>query len=141
MKNYVFGAMILTAVSLLLMGCQSAERKAQSLYEAGKYEEVIAQYGDNPDAAGIVEAAKQVIGDKLLAKGDYDAYLELWDTSPLADSARKRVSDELFKQQRYQEIMEKYGETPAAKRSQIILEKRQTDSLMADSLAKTASQK
>ena len=141
MKHFFSVILAAIALSFIISGCQSAERKAQLLYEAGRYQDVIDQYGDNPDAAGVVDAAKQVVGDELLRQGDFDSYLELWDDTPLADSARARVAEELFKQERYQEILDKYGDTPAAERAKIKLDKMAADSAAADSIAKAAAKK
>jgi thioredoxin-like negative regulator of GroEL len=129
MRHAVILLLALAAAGLILSGCDSAQQKAKRLYEQGKYEEVLAQFNDDPSAAEYVDAARKVLGEKLLADKDYDGYLELHEGSPLAAKARERVAEELFKEGRYQEVLDQYGNTPSAPPARAMLAKKQADSL------------
>jgi len=122
----------ITTVTFLFLGCQSAAKRAQGLYEQGKYEEVIEKYQDNPDAAGVVEAAKSVIGDELLRQRKYDEYLELWDNTRLSDSAKSVVARELAKRQSNQGSGDLSGDTSSSPQPEIAIGKVRGDSVSAD---------
>ena len=114
MKRAIYPMVVIVAAGLLWMGCSSPQQKAQKLYDAGQYEQVVAKYSDEPTAAPIVQQSKDKIAEKWLAEGRYQAVVDTFPNSPSAKEARNKLADQLLQQKRYQEVIDKYPETPAA---------------------------
>jgi len=88
MKRFFFLTMVLAATGLLWLGCSSPQQKAQKLYDAGQYEEVVAKYSNEPTASAVVQQSRDKIAEKWLAEGRYQAVVDTFPNSPSAREAR-----------------------------------------------------
>ena len=89
MKKYVLlaGVVLLAAMIVMVLGCSSPMAKAQKLFNEGKYEEVIAQYGSDPNVAAVVTQAKEKVAEKMLTEGKYAAIVEMYPETMAAKEA------------------------------------------------------
>ena len=125
MKRYLLWAVLLLTAAVLIFatGCSSPITKAQKLYNEGKYEEVIAQYGSDPNVAAVVIQAKEKLAEKLLMEGKYAVVVEMYPETAAAKEARNKLAEQLFLQKHYAEVIAKYPETPWAAQAKIEMDK------------------
>jgi hypothetical protein len=125
MKKILLSAVVLLAIAALILmaGCSSPTDKAQKLFNAGKYEEVIAQYGSDPNVAAVVTQAKEKLAEKMVADGKYAAVLELYPETAAAKAARDKLAEQLFLAKNYAELIAKYPETSWAAQAKVELDK------------------
>jgi hypothetical protein len=133
----VFVSVFLLCLSLL--GCSSPEKRAQKLFDQGKYEEIIAQYPDVPlvksarDTLDARERAKHTTdelmayvdpwpdirtpeeraAERLFRAGMYDSVFALYPKTPAANMARNAIADTLLRNGKISELIQKYPNTPA----------------------------
>lgn len=123
MKRIAYLSIVLAVSVFVILGCASPQQRAQKLYDAGKYEEVVVKYSNEPTAAGVVQQSKDKIAERWLAEQRYQAVLDTFPNSPSAREARIRLAEQLLQQKRYQEAIQKYPETQAAAQARIELAK------------------
>jgi len=116
-------ALLSLAVLILVLGCSSPLQKAQKLFNEGKYEEVIAQYGSDPNVATVVTQAKEKLAEKMVADGKYAAVLELYPETAAAKAAMEKLAEQLFNEKKYAEVIAKYPETTWAVQAKAELDK------------------
>ncbi len=134
MKRAISLLTVLAIGALFVIGCESPQAKAQKLYSAGRYEDVIAQYGREPSAAPVVQQAKDKIAERWYTEGRYQAVLDSFPTSPSAHDARNRLAEQWLNQKRYQDVVDKFPDTPAATQAHTELA-RMSDTTKADRTA------
>ena len=88
MKRAAYFIAALMAVSVLWIGCSSPGQQAQKLYDAGRYEEVVAKYSNEPSASAVVQQSRDKIAEKWFAEGRYQAVVDTFPNSPSARAAR-----------------------------------------------------
>jgi hypothetical protein len=115
----------------LLLGCTTPEQRAQTLFNEGKYEEILKKYPASP----IAEQAKDKLAQRWLALGMYEEIKKVYPNTPTAKIATQRwmfdaeeevwrqsgrtlqrdsVAESLYLDQRYEEVILKYPKTVAA---------------------------
>jgi hypothetical protein len=97
---------LLFTVCLLLTGCSSPEKRAQKLFEQGRYEEVIAKYPTLP----ISKQAKDKIAEKLLVEGKYDEILANYGDTPSAAEATNKIAVKLYNERRNDQNLRPYDQ-------------------------------
>jgi len=107
--NVVIAAVL--AGLVLAIGCSSPASKAQKMYNEGKYEEVIVQYGNDPNMAAIVTQAKEKLAEKMVTEGKYEAVIQMYPETAAAKEARNKLAEQLFLARKYDEVIAKYPET------------------------------
>jgi len=123
-RFFVSAIVVLAIASLALMaGCSSPTDKAQKLFNEGKYEEVIAQYGSDPNVAAVVTQAKEKLAENMVAEGKYAAVLELYPETAAATAAKNKLAEQLFLAKNYAEVIAKYPETTWAAQAKIEMDK------------------
>ncbi|MFZ5434631.1 MAG: tetratricopeptide repeat protein [Calditrichota bacterium] len=122
MKRYGLILMLLVFAGLYLIGCASPQQKAQALFNAGNYEQVVAQYGNDPSCAGLVADSKEKIAEKMLADGKYAAVLEMYPDTKAAKEAENKLAEQLFVAGKYEEVIAKYPNSPFAMKAKTALE-------------------
>ena len=125
MKKYVLlaGVVLLAAMIVMVLGCSSPMAKAQKLFNEGKYEEVIAQYGSDPNVAAVVTQAKEKVAEKMLTEGKYAAIVEMYPETMAAKEAKNKLAEQLFMQKNYAEVIAKYPDTPWAAQAKMEMDK------------------
>jgi len=123
MKRTWILVILMAFAALYLIGCSSPMQKAQKLMAEGKYEEVIAAYGSNPELASIVADAKEKLAVNLFNEGKYQEVLDNYPESAAAKEAMSKLADMLFAEGKFQEVIDKYPGTPAAAKAQVELDK------------------
>jgi hypothetical protein len=100
---------IILLACLLLFGCSSPEKRAQALFDQGKYEEVTAKYPNLP----IAKMAKDKVAEKRLREGKYEEIVtdSGFDTRAEAE-ATNRIAEKLYEGKQYDEVANKYPNTP-----------------------------
>jgi uncharacterized protein YcfL len=111
---------IVLLACLLLCGCSSPEKRAQKLFNEGKYEEVIAQYPDLPIA--------KIARDSIAAKEEVEhhKYEQILASCPgpdtlAIDPEARRMAERMFLAGHYDSVLNKYQNTPAASQVRIAL--------------------
>lgn len=127
MKRTWILVVLMAFAALYLIGCASPMQKAQKLMAAGKYEEVIATYGSNPELATIVADAKEKQAVKLFSEGKYQEILDKYPETAAAKEAMSKLADLLFAEGKFQEVIDKYPGTPAAARARAELDKQRQE--------------
>ncbi|MBU0509845.1 hypothetical protein KKH27_13565 [bacterium] len=127
MKRTWILVILLAFAAVYFMGCASPQQKAQQLMAAGKYEEVITQYGANPDLAGLVAEAKEKVAEKWLAEGKLQEILDTYPETKAAKEAKNMLAEKLFAEGKFQEVIDKYPGTPAAEKAKAELEKQKQE--------------
>jgi hypothetical protein len=97
-------------VTILASSCSSPEQRAQKLFDAGKYEEVLRLYPNDT----LASAARCKVAEKYLSEGRYKKVIAEYSDTPSAPKARNRLAERLLSLRYYDELFEKYGDTPAA---------------------------
>lgn len=133
MKRGWITLLLVSAVTLFLIGCSSPMKEAQKMMDAGQYEQVIQKFGSNPELASIVQMAKDKIVEKLFSEGKYNTILEMYADHRMAKEAKNKLADALLAEGKLDEVIAKYPDTPAA-----IQAKLQQQQMMNDSLAAVA---
>jgi hypothetical protein len=123
MKRSWLVAILLMIAALYLLGCASPQDKAQKMFNAGQYQELVAKYGSDPQLAALVGQAKEKLAEKLLAEGKFQSILEQYPETAAAKDAKNKIAEGLLAEKRFQEILDKYGDTPAAQFARLELEK------------------
>lgn len=125
MKRFFVSAIVLLAVAslALMVGCSSPTDKAQKLYNEGKYEEVIAQYANDPNLSAIVTQAKEKLAEKMVADGKYAAVVEMYPETAAATAAKNKLAEQLFLAKNYAEVIAKYPETSWAAQAKMEMDK------------------
>lgn len=122
----------LTAVlALVWLGCSSPMKEAQTMYDQGQYEQLIAKYNSNPEMASIVQMAKDKLVEKLFADGKYNTIVEMYPDSKMMKEARNKLAEQLLAEGKLDEVLSKYGDTPAAMQARLQREQMRSDSLAA----------
>lgn len=114
MKRNAILVVLMTALALVWIGCSNPAKEAQSLFDAGKYEELVTKFGADPNLASVVQMAKDKIAEKLLAEGKFAEVLSMYATSPAAKEAKNKLAEQAFMMGNYPEVLAKYGDTPWA---------------------------
>jgi hypothetical protein len=122
MKRSWFVAILLVLAALYLVGCASPQDKAQKMFNAAQYEELVAKYGSDPQLAGLVSQAKEKLAEKLLAEGKFQSILEMYPETAVAKEAKNKIAEGLLAEKKFQEILDKYADTPAAQFARLELE-------------------
>jgi hypothetical protein len=89
MKRTVAVIAALAVIGLLLGGCASPEQRAQKLFDAGKYEEVLAKYPQTP----VAEQAKEKVAEKLFNEGKYDEVVKTYGGTQFAPKAQQQLDE------------------------------------------------
>jgi hypothetical protein len=128
MKRFAFwtGVAVIAVLVVLAVGCSSPMEKAQKLFNEGKYQEVIAQYGNDPNVAAVVTQAKEKLAAAMLSAGKYDSVLVLYPETAAAKEAHNKLAEQLFKSGNFAEVLAKYGDTPWAVQAKAELDKQQS---------------
>lgn len=122
---------MLAIVSVAFLACSTPAQKAQKLFNAGQYEELVAEFGNDPNLSGLVTDAKEKLAEKLLADGKFEDVLAMYPESKAAAEAKNKLAEALFAAGKYQEVIDKYGDTPAAQHARLAIEKARADSVAA----------
>jgi hypothetical protein len=97
-------------VIILALGCSSPERRAQKLFNAGRYEDVIRLYPE----LGIAQEARCKIAERLLSEGQYREILDHYGNTPSAHPALERLAERLLLDGQFEKVAIDYPSTPAA---------------------------
>lgn len=132
MKRTLSVVSVLMIIALIAGGCASPEQRAQKLFDAGKYEEIMTKYANLPIAA----QAKEKIAEKLLGEGKFDEVLAKYADTKFAPEAKNRTAAKLVSEKKYDEVLAKYADTPAANEArnmvaQQLFDAKKTDELVA----------
>lgn len=138
MKRGWITLLLVSAVTLFLIGCSSPMKEAQKMMEAGQYEQIVAKFGSNPELASMVQQAKDKIVEKLFADGKYSTILEMYPDNRMAKDAKNKLAEALLAEGKLDEVLAKYGDTPAAMQAKLKQQQMMNDSLaaLADSTGK-----
>lgn len=138
MKRGWMNLLLVSAVTLFLIGCSSPMKEAQKMMEAGQYEQLIAKFGSNPELATMVNQAKDKIVEKLFAEGKFEDILKMYGDHRIAKEAKNKIAEALLAAGKMDELMAKYGDTPAAMQARLKQQQMINDSLamLADSTGK-----
>ncbi len=125
MKRFTFwtGLVVTSLLVVLAVGCSSPMEKAQKLFNDGKYEEVIAQYGSDPNVAVVVTQAKEKLAALWVTQGKYDSVLIRFPETAAAKDARNKLAEQMFLAKDYAGVIAKYPDTPWAAQAKIELDK------------------
>ncbi len=125
MKRFAFwtGLIVTALLVVLAVGCSSPMEKAQKLFNEGKYEDVLTQYGSDPNVAIVVTQAKEKLAAQMVTEGKYDSVLIRFPETAAAKDARNKLAEQLFLAKKYAEVIAKYGDTPWAIQAKIELDK------------------
>lgn len=129
MKRGWMSLLLVSAVTLFLIGCSSPMKEAQKMMDAGQYEQVITKFGSNPELASIVTMAKDKIVEKLFAEGKYNAIIEMYGDHRMAKDAKNKLAEALLAENKLDEVIAKYPESPAAMQAKLKLQQMLNDSL------------
>jgi len=124
MKKVLFGLALLALVALFV-GCATPEQKAQKLFEQGKYDEILAQYGNLP----IATEAKNKLAEKLFNEGKFDEVLKTYPDSPSAPMAKGKIAEKMFNEGKYQDVIAGYADTEWAMKAKEALAKQAFDAI------------
>lgn len=124
MKRFliVMATVVVLAGLILNLGCSPAS-KAQKMFNEGKYEEVIAQYGGDPSMSAIVAQSKEKLAEKMVAEGKYEAVVQMYPETAAAKQARDKLGEQLFNARDYNGVIAKYPETTWAVKARAELDK------------------
>jgi hypothetical protein len=136
MKRGWITLLLVSAVTLFLIGCSSPMKEAQKMMEAGQYEQLVAKFENNPELATMVQQAKDKIVEKLFAEGKYSTILEMYADNRMAKEAKNKLAEALLAEGKLDEVIAKYGDTPAAMQAKLIQQQ-----AMSDSLTKVSDEK
>lgn len=138
MKRGWITLLLVSAVTLFLIGCSSPMKEAQKMMEAGQYEQIVTKFGSNPELASMVQQAKDKIVEKLFAEGKYNTILEMYPDNRMAKEAKNKIAEALLAEGKLDEVLAKYGDTPAAMQARLKQQQMINDSLaaVADSTGK-----
>lgn len=114
MKRTLWTVVLVTMVAFLAIGCSNPMKEAQGMLAAGKYEELVAKFGSNPELAAVVKQAKDKIAEKLFSEGKFAEILSMYADSPMAAQAKGKLAEMAFMSGNYAEVMTKYADTPWA---------------------------
>lgn len=84
MRQIARDGLLTLCFCLIFSSCSSPEQKAQRLFFAGKYEEVIWKYPNLP----LAQKARQKVAEALMAEGQYQRVMERFPDLPLAKKAK-----------------------------------------------------
>lgn len=129
MKRSILFIALVAVVGLVFLACSTPAQKAQKLFDAGNYEEVVQQFGNDPNLSALVAQAKEKLAEKLLAEGKFMDILAMYPESKAATDARNNLAEALFAEGKFQEVIEKYGDTPAAQKARLAIEQARADSI------------
>lgn len=132
MKRTLSVVSVLVVIALMAGGCASPEQRAQKLFDAGKYEEIMAKYANLPVAA----QAKEKIAEKLLADGKFEEIMANYADTKFVGEAKNRIAAKLVAEKKYDEVLAKYADTPAAnearnQQAQMLYDGKKVDELVA----------
>ena len=82
------------------------------MFNEGKYEEIITLYANDPNMSAIVGQAKEKIAEKWVTEGKYDSVLAIYPETAAAKEAMNKKAEQLFMAGNYQEVVDKYMDTP-----------------------------
>ncbi len=136
MKRGWITLLLVSAVTLFLMGCSSPMKEAQQMMEAGQYEQLVAKFEKNPELATMVQQAKDKIVEKLFAEGKYSTILEMYADNRMAKEAKNKLAEALLAEGKLDEVIAKYGDTPAAMQAKLMQQQ-----MLSDSMANVADKK
>ena len=138
MKRGWMNLLLVSAVTLFLIGCSSPMKEAQKMMDAGQYEQVIQKFGSNPELASIVSMAKDKIVEKLFADGKYDDIIAKYGDHRMVKDAKNKLAEALLASGKLDELLAKYPESPAAMQAKLKQQQMINDSLamLADSTGK-----
>jgi len=129
MKRGWITLLLVSAVTLFLIGCSSPMKEAQKMMEAGQYEQIVAKFGSNPELASMVQQAKDKVVEKLFADGKYSTILEMYPDNRMAKEAKNKIAEGLLAEGKLDEVIAKYGDTPAAMQAKLKQQQMMNDSL------------
>jgi len=115
-KTWIILALTIIA-GLYLLGCSSPQQKAQKLFSAGQYEQVVTQFGSDPSCAGLVADSKEKLAEKMMADGKYAAVVEMYPDTKAAQEAKNKLAEQLFADGKFQDVISMYPNSPAAGRA------------------------
>lgn len=129
MKRGWISLLLVSAVTLFLIGCSSPMKEAQKMMDAGQYEQLIAKFGSNPELASIVTMAKDKIVENLFKEGKYNAIVEMYGDHRMAKDAKNKLAEALLAEGKLDEVLAKYPESPAAMQAKLKQQQMLNDSL------------
>lgn len=103
---------------LVGLACSSPEKQAQKLFDEGKYEEVLMNFGDRP----IAVLARQKIAERLLAEQRYNEVIKQYPDTPSATQAIEILADSLLAAGKYDELLQRFPNANAAASARKIME-------------------
>ncbi|MCL4305219.1 hypothetical protein KJZ99_04845 [bacterium] len=141
MKRGWITLLLAGAVMAFLVGCSSPMKEAQSMMDAGQYEQLIAKFKDKPELAAIVQQATDKLLEKMFNEGKYNSIIEMYPDHRLAREAKNKLAEALLAEGKYDEVIARYPESPAALQAKLKQQEMLNDSLAmaADSMGKKIS--
>ncbi len=136
MKRGWITLLLVSAVTLFLIGCSSPMKEAQKMMDAGQYEQVVTKYGSNPELASIVAMAKDKIVEKLFAEGKYNTIVENYKDHRMFKEAENKLAEALLAGGKLDEVIARYPNSPAAMQAKL-----KQQQMLSDSLAAVADEK
>ncbi len=125
MKKSTIAVVLLLALAglILVLGCSSPAAKAQKMFNDGKYQELIAQFGNDPNVSAVVAQAKEKLAAQWVSEGKYDSVLALYPQTAAAKDAKEKLAEQLFNAKDYAGVIAKYPETSWAAKAKAELDK------------------
>ena len=96
--------LLLSALSLSLLGCGGRPATAQKLFDKGEYQAVIDKYPD----LEVARRAHAKLAEAALEKGDYQTVLTQYNDTPAAFKAKQAMAQKLFDAGRYQALIDSF---------------------------------
>jgi hypothetical protein len=125
MKRFAIWVGVILAVTMLvlLFGCSSPAAKAQKMFNEGKFQEIITQFGNDPNVSTIVAQAKEKLASQWVTEGKYDSVLAMYPETMAAKDAKEKLAEQLFNNKQYTDVIAKYPETSWATKAKAELDK------------------
>lgn len=136
MKRSWVPVMLIAGAAMLVyvIGCASPQSRAEKMYEAGQYQQVIERYGNDPNLSDVVNKSREKVAQGLYEAGRYQAVVDSFPNTSVARDARNKLAEGLLVDRRYEEILQKFPDTPAAQRARDEMQKMRdttrTDTMM-----------
>ncbi len=123
--------LVLTALSLSLLGCGGRPAAAQRLFDKGEYQAVIDKYPE----LEIARRAHAKMAEAVLEKGDLQAVINQFADTPAAFKAKTMMAQKLFDAGRYQTLIDSFPHstlvTPAKERlAEVLFQAGKLDSVV-----------
>jgi hypothetical protein len=100
----LLACLLLSALSLSLLGCGGRPVAAQKLFDKGEYQAVIDKYPD----LEIARRARAKLAESILEKGDLQAVINQYADTPAAFKAKTMMAQKLFDAARYQTLIDSF---------------------------------